>query len=192
MQHLITVPQSEYEIRMHLESIPLVVLFFRTYRTMSRFSQTIRISTAPISSAFSVSCTPKQYFPESCEISSKYLPKINKNASIMFPSVTTYERSKGILILWSGASVFKPPKKSVHVKIAWEWQKFSGNPQRCNQGSKTQTNHVKIAWKWQKFCGNPQNQWNSPRPHPGNEGLAAVYMSLSKHLIYLLNKVSIL
>jgi len=40
--------------------LPVVVLFLRTYLITSKFSQTIRISTAPISSAFSVSCTPKQ------------------------------------------------------------------------------------------------------------------------------------
>ena len=41
---------------------------------MSRFSQQIRVSTAPISKALRVSSTPKQYLPVSWEISSKYFP----------------------------------------------------------------------------------------------------------------------
>ena len=41
---------------------------------MSRFSQQMRVSTAPISSALRVSSTPKQYLPVSWEISSKYFP----------------------------------------------------------------------------------------------------------------------
>ena len=41
---------------------------------ISRFSHTMRISTAPISKALRVSSTPKQYFPVSWLISSKYLP----------------------------------------------------------------------------------------------------------------------
>lgn len=41
--------------------------------TRSRFSQQMRISTAPHSRALRVSTTPKQYFPVSWLISSKYL-----------------------------------------------------------------------------------------------------------------------
>ena len=44
---------------------------FSTYRTMSKFSQQIKISTAPSSRAMSVSSSPKQYLPVSWLISSK-------------------------------------------------------------------------------------------------------------------------
>ena len=39
----------------------------------SMFSHTMSVSTAPMSRHISVSATPKQYLPVSCEISSKYL-----------------------------------------------------------------------------------------------------------------------
>lgn len=45
--------------------------FFNTYLWISKFSQQIKISTAPSSNAFNVSSTPKQYFPVSWLISSK-------------------------------------------------------------------------------------------------------------------------
>ena len=56
------------------KSLPSVVWFLRTNLWMSMFSQTMRMSTAPISSALKVSSTPKQYFPVSWLISSKYRP----------------------------------------------------------------------------------------------------------------------
>uniref|UniRef100_A0A2P2L101 Uncharacterized protein n=1 Tax=Rhizophora mucronata TaxID=61149 RepID=A0A2P2L101_RHIMU len=51
-----------------------VALFFSTHRLMSRFSHTIRVSTAPASRACNVSSTPKTYLPVSWLISSKYFP----------------------------------------------------------------------------------------------------------------------
>lgn len=47
-------------------SLPPVVGFFNWYRVISRFSQHINVSTAPISNACKVSFTPYTYFPESC------------------------------------------------------------------------------------------------------------------------------
>jgi hypothetical protein len=48
-----------------------VVEFLRIHRSTSRFSQTTRVSAAPISMSCNVSCTPKPTFPVSWLISSK-------------------------------------------------------------------------------------------------------------------------
>ena len=63
---------------------------------MSIFSQTMRMSTAPISSALNVSSTPKQYFPVSWLISSKYRPEhtnIAKSECRTLSSFSTMDRS---------------------------------------------------------------------------------------------------
>ena len=46
--------------------------FRSVFRVVSRFSHTIKVSTAPMSNALRVSTIPKQYLPVSRAISSKY------------------------------------------------------------------------------------------------------------------------
>jgi hypothetical protein len=49
----------------------------KTYRLISKFSQIIKVSTAPCSSADIVSAIAKQYLPVSRLISSKYWPEMS-------------------------------------------------------------------------------------------------------------------
>ena len=57
----------------YLIIVSLVAVFISTWRLISRFSHTMSVSTAPMSRHCSVSSTPKQNFPVSWLISSKYL-----------------------------------------------------------------------------------------------------------------------
>ncbi|KAJ6319694.1 hypothetical protein OIU78_015166 [Salix suchowensis] len=96
-----------------------VALFFSVYLLISRFSHTIRISTAPISRAFNVSSTPKTYFPVSWLISSKYFP-IKRFSCINF----TFDRiSADSSIAW--LKPFSPPYET----------STTFNILACNRGS---------------------------------------------------------
>ena len=85
-----------YEWGMNIHSLEWSL---STYLVTSRFSHTIRVSTAPISNDFSVSFTPKQYLPVSWDISSKYLPEGNTKNIIIYIHTHAYIKINHYLVL---------------------------------------------------------------------------------------------